>query len=75
MTLSTTAAPYVVIEASTTGFFDWEAGHGLAPPDPGVWVSLVAVPEIDPASCGNALSLVLGALGLTERLARRRLLS
>jgi len=30
-----------------------------------------AVPEIDPASCGSVLSLVLGALGLAERKRRR----
>ena len=75
MTLSTTATPYVVIEASTSGFFDWEAGHGLAPPDPGVWVSLVAVPEIDPASAGSVMTLVFGALGLAECRVRRRPLS
>lgn len=30
-----------------------------------------AVPEIDPASFGSVLSLVLGALGLAERKRRR----
>lgn len=40
----------------------------------GVWFgeqSPAAVPEIDPASCGSVLSLVLGALGLAERKRRR----
>ena len=70
MTLATSALPYAIIEASTAGYFDWEAGYGLAPPDPGVWVSLVAVPEIDPAGVGSVLSLLLGSLALAER--RRR---
>jgi hypothetical protein len=34
-------------------------------------VTGTAVPEIDPASFGSALSLVLGALGLAERKRRR----
>ena len=33
--------------------------------------TVAAVPEIDPASFGSALSLVLGALGLAERKRRR----
>ena len=33
--------------------------------------TIAAVPEIDPASFGSALSLVLGALGLAERKRRR----
>jgi|GEM_PF-1728827 len=33
--------------------------------------TLAAVPEIDPASLGSALALVLGALGLAERKRRR----
>ena len=31
-----------------------------------------AVPEIDPASCGSALALLIGSFGLIERRARRR---
>jgi hypothetical protein len=33
--------------------------------------TVAAVPEIDPASFGSALSLVLGSLGMLERKRRR----
>ena len=37
-----------------------------------IFLSSVAVPEIDPASFGSALALLLGALGLVERRSRRQ---
>jgi len=70
MTLASSGIPQVRIAASSFGFYDPSVA---APVDPGVWVSLVAVPEIDPAYSGGALAIVVVAFGMAERRIRRAL--
>ena len=69
MSFAFSGFPMASISAQSMGIF---TDFSETPVAPGAWVSLVAVPEIDPASAGSVMTLLLGALGILDSRVRQR---